>query len=47
MFEPLVAIIRRHSKHYKGITLHIFLLGIGCYYSITEGLKIVTEMKIK
>jgi hypothetical protein len=47
MFQPLVAIIRRRSTHCKGITLHVLLLSIGCSYSITEGLIIVTEMKTK
>jgi hypothetical protein len=47
MFWPLLAIIRRHSRHYKEIDLHMRLLSIGCYYRIIEALILVTEIRTK
>jgi hypothetical protein len=47
MFRPLLAIIRSHSQHYRETTLHLLLLSIDYYYSVTEVLLMNTETKAK
>jgi hypothetical protein len=47
MFRPSLAIVRKKCQDDKGITFHVLFSGTGCYYSIIDGLAVVTDIKSK